>query len=149
MVSSEWNLLRLSTERRYVWPLIFLRAVQLANRIRLHLPSLERHGALALSLAKRLLIGAAHERALDVDVIALVQLTRGVFAEAVPRDDAMPLRLGVPFFVGTFPGPLSRQRKNRVLAVCRLDGLVLRALAEITDEMNSVLVHFVSPFLPL
>jgi hypothetical protein len=26
---------------------------------------------------------------------------------------------------------------------------VLRVLAEITDEMNSVLVHFVSPFLPL
>jgi hypothetical protein len=50
----------------------------------------------------------------------------------------MPLRLGVPFFIGALPGPLSRQRKNRVFAVCRLDGLVLRVLAEITDEMNSV-----------
>src|SRR5580700_6461515 len=133
MVSSEWNLFRLSTERRCVWHLIFLGAVQLADRIRLHLPSPERHGDLVLSLAELLLVGAAHQRALDVDVIALAQLSSGVLAEAVPRDDAMPLRLGVPFFVGTFPGPLSRQRKNRVFAVCRFDGLVLRVLAEITD----------------
>jgi hypothetical protein len=61
----------------------------------------------------------------------------------------MPFRLGVPFLVGTLPGPLSRERKNRLFAVCRLDGLVLGVLAEITDEMNSVLVHFVSPFLVL
>src|ERR1700693_1375658 len=149
MVNSEWNLLRLSTERRCVLHLVFLGASQLADRIRLHLPSPERHGDLVLSLSELLLVGAAHQRALDVDVIALAQLSSGVLAEAVPRDDAMPLRLGVPFFVGTFPGTLSRQRKNRVFAVCRLDRLVLRVLAEITDEMNSVLVHCVSPFLPL
>jgi hypothetical protein len=27
----------------------------------------------------------------------------------------MPHRLGEPFFVGTFPGPLDRQRKDRLL----------------------------------
>src|ERR1700693_2316551 len=110
MVSSEWNLPRLSTERRRVWHLIFLGAVQLADGILFHLPSLERHGDLVLSLAELLLIGAAHQRALDVDVIALAELSSGVLAEAVPRDDAMPLRFGVPFFVGTFPRALSRQR---------------------------------------
>jgi len=78
----------------------------LTDGIRLHLPSLERHGDPVLSLAEFLLVGAAHQRALDVDVIALAQLSSGIFAEAVPRDDAMPLRFGVPFFVGTFPGPL-------------------------------------------
>ena len=109
MVSSEWNLLRLSTERRCVWHLIFLSAVQFADRIRLHLPGLERHCDLVFTFAEILLIGAAHQRALDVDVIALAQLSSGVLAEAVPCDDAMPLRLGLPFFVGTFPGPLSRQ----------------------------------------
>ena len=91
---------------------------------------------LLLPLPNSFSIGAAHERAFDVDVIAFAQLRRGVLAEAVPGDDAMPLRLGVPFFVGTLPGPLSRQRKNRVFAVCRSNGLVLRVLAEITDEMN-------------
>ena len=111
MVSSKWNLLGLSTERRCVGHLIFLGAVQLADGICLDLPSLERDGDLALSFAELLLVGAAHQRALDVDVIALAQLNSGVLAEAVPRDDAMPLRLGVPFFVGTFPGTLSRQRK--------------------------------------
>jgi hypothetical protein len=43
------------------------------------------------------------------------------------NDDAMPLRLTVPFFVGTLPGPLSRQRNNRILTVRRFDGLVLRS----------------------
>jgi len=133
MVSSEWNLLRLSAERRCIGHLIFLGTVQLADRIGLHLPSLERHGDLTLSFAELFLVGAAHQRALNVDVIALAKLSRSVFAEAVPRDDAMPLRFGVPFFVGTFPGALSRQRKNRIFAVCRFDGLVLRVLAEITD----------------
>jgi hypothetical protein len=102
MVSSEWNLFRLSTERRCVWHLIFLGAVQLADRIRLHLPSPERHGDLVLSVAELLLVGAAHQRALDVDVIALAQSSRRVFAAAVP-------------------GTLSRQRKNCVFAVCRLE----------------------------
>jgi len=133
MVSSEWNLLRLSAERRCVWHLIFLCAVQLTDGIRLHLPGLERHGDLVLTFAELLLVGTAHQRAFKVDVIALAQLGSGVLTEAVPRDDAMPLRLGVPFFVRTFPGTLSRQGKNRVFAVCRLDGFVLRVLAEITD----------------
>src|ERR1700733_7700029 len=100
MVSSEWNLLRLGAERRCVGHLIFLGTVQLADGIRLHLPSLERHGDLVLTFAELLLVGAAHQRALDVDVIALAQFSRSVFAEAVPRDDAMPLRLVAPFFVG-------------------------------------------------
>ena len=97
MVSSEWNFLRLSTERRCVGYLIFLGAVQLADRIRLHLPSLERHGDLVFTFAELLLVSAAHEGSFDVDVIALAQLSRSIFAEAVPRDDAMLLRLGVPF----------------------------------------------------
>ena len=85
----------------------------------------------------------------DVDVIAFPQLRRSVLAEAVPGDDAMPLRLGVPLFVGTLPGPLSRQRKNRVFAVCRLDGLVLRVFAEVTDQMDYLYVHdFFSCFCP-
>src|SRR5882672_4154505 len=113
----ERHLLRLRIDRRFVWHLLFLGAVELADGIRLHLPSLERHGDLALAFAELLLVGAAHQRALDVDVIAFPQLRRCVLAKAVPSDDAMPLRLGVPFFVGTLPGPLSRQRKNRVLAV--------------------------------
>ena len=46
----------------------------------------------------------------------------------------MPLRFGVPFFVGTLAGPLSRQRKNRVFAVRRSNRVVLRVLAEITDQ---------------
>src|SRR5271170_5314049 len=133
MVNSEWNLLRLSTERRCVLHLVFLGAIQLADRIRLHLPSLERHGDLVFTFAELLLVGAADQSALDVDVIAFAQLRRGIFTEAIPRDDAVPLRLGVPFFIGTFPGTLSCQRKNRVFAVCRFDGLVLRVLAEITD----------------
>ena len=40
---------------------------------------------LFLAFAELLLVGAAHQRALDVDVIALAQLSSGVFAEAVPR----------------------------------------------------------------
>ena len=72
---------------------------------------------------------------------ALPQLRRSVLAEAVPGEDAMPLRFGVPFFVGTLAGPLSRQRKNRVFAVRRSNRVVLRVFAEITDQMNSVLVH--------
>src|ERR1700686_1508722 len=103
MVSSEWSFLWLSTERRCVGHLIFLGAVQLADRIWLHLPSLERHGDLVFNFAVFLLVSAAHQRALDVDVIALAQLRRGVLPEAVPGNDAMPLRLGVPFFVDTFP----------------------------------------------
>ena len=149
MVSSEWNLPRLNTERRCVWHLIFLGAVELSDRIRLHLPRSERNRDRGLAFAEILVVGAAHERAFNVDVIALAQLRRGVLAEAVPGYDAMPLGLRVPFFVSTLPGPLSYQRKNRVFAACRLDGLVLRVLAEVTDEMNFVLVHFVSPFLPL
>jgi hypothetical protein len=113
--------------------LLFLGAVELADGIRLHLPSLERHGDLALAFAELLLVGAAYQCALDVDVVAFPQLGRGVLAETVPGDDAMPLRFRVPLFVGTLPGPLSRQRKNGVFAVCRLDGLVLRMFAEITD----------------
>ena len=135
--------------RHDVGRLIFACTVELADRIRLHLPSLERHCDLVLTFAELFLVGAAHERAFNVDVIALAQLRRGVLAEAVPGYDAMPLGLRVLFFVSTLPGPLSCQRKNRVFAACRLDGLVLRVLAEVTDEMNSVLVHFVSPFLPL
>jgi len=64
-----------------------------------------------------LLEGAADQRAFDVDVVALPQLRRSVVAEAVPGNNAMPLSLGMPFFVGTPPGPLSRQRKKRVLAL--------------------------------
>ena len=80
MVSSEWNLLRLSTERRCVRHLIFLGAVQPADGIRLHLPSLERHGDLVLTFAELLLVGAAHERAFNVDVIlcgAIIYVKQG------------------------------------------------------------------------
>jgi hypothetical protein len=80
----ERNLLRLSLNRRFVRHLLFLGAVELADGIRLHLPSLERHGDLALAFAELLLVGAAHQRALDVDVVAFAELRRGVFAEAVP-----------------------------------------------------------------
>src|SRR6266581_4617245 len=110
----ERHLLRLSINRRSVWHLLFLGAVELADGIRLHLPSLERHGDHALAFPELLLEGAADQRAFDVDVVAFPQLRRCVLAEAVPGDDAMPLRLGVPFFVGSLPGPLSRQRKKRV-----------------------------------
>src|SRR5258708_28371688 len=60
----------------------------------------------------------------------------------------MPLRLGVPFFVGALPGPLRCQRQNRVLAVRRLDGLVLRVFAEISDQMDYVNVHVFLRFCP-
>src|ERR1700733_10989312 len=111
--------------------------------------NLERHGDLAFAFAEFFVVGAAYQRPFDIDVITLAQLRRCVLAEAVPGNDAMPLGLRVPFFVSAFPGPLSRQRQNRVFAVRRSNRLVLRVLAEITDEMNSVLVHFLSPFLPL
>ncbi len=97
--------------------MILVCAIELSDRIRLHLPRSEGHFDRALAFAEALVVGAAHERAFNVDVIAFAQLRRGVFPEAVPGNDAMPLRLGVPFFVGTLPGPLSRQRKNRVFAV--------------------------------
>src|SRR6266851_4701488 len=113
----ERNLLGLRIERSFFRHLHLLGSVELADGIRLHLPSLEQHGDLALAFAELLLVGAAHERALDVDVVAFAELRRCVLAETVPSDDAMPLRLGMPFFVGTLPGPLSRQRKNRVFAV--------------------------------
>ena len=51
--------------------LVFLGAVQLADGIRLDLPSLEWHGGLVLSLAEFLPASAAHQRAFDVDVITL------------------------------------------------------------------------------
>ena len=50
---------------------------------------------LFLALPSSLLVSAAHQRAFDVDVITLAQLSSGLLAEAVPRDDSMPLRLGV------------------------------------------------------
>ena len=50
----------------------------------------------------------------------------------------MPIRLRVPFLVSTLPGPLSHQRKETVLAVGRSNRLVLRVLAEITDELTSL-----------
>src|SRR5260370_21430341 len=103
--------------RRCVLQVFLGNAVELADAISLHLPSLERHGDLALAFADLFLVSAAYERAFDVDVIAFPQLRRCVLAEAVPGNDAMPLRLGVPFFVGALPGPLSRQRKDRVFAV--------------------------------
>src|ERR1700676_3123736 len=91
----ERHLLRLSSNRRCVRHLLFLCAVELTDGIRLHLPSFERHGDLALAFAELLFEGAAHERAFDVDVVAFPQLRRGVLAEAVPGNDAMPLRLGM------------------------------------------------------
>jgi hypothetical protein len=113
------------------------RAVNTSNRVRRITAGAERSGTIL-------------QRTGEDGKFPINTLNNRLRARLIPyNDDAMPLCLGVPFFVGTFPGPLSRQRKNRVLAVCRLDGVVLRALAEITDEMNSVLVHFVSPFLPL
>jgi hypothetical protein len=95
------------------------------------------------------LVDAAYERAFDVNVIVFPQLRRGVFAQAVPGDDAVPLGLRVPFLVSALPSAFRRERKDGVLTARLLPRLVLRVLAEITDEMNSVLVHFVSPFLPL
>jgi hypothetical protein len=136
-------------ERRFFRHLFLLGPVDPADGIRLHLRQLERHGDPALAFAEVLLVGAAHEGAFDVDVVAFRQLCRGVFAETLPSDNSVPLRLGVSFFVCILPGSLSRERQNRVFAIRRSNGLLLRVLAEITDEMNSVLVHFVSPFLPL
>ncbi len=80
----ERYLLQLSINRSFVRHLLFLGAAELADGIRLHLPSLERHGDLALAFAELLLVGAAHQRALDVDVVTFPQLRCGVFAEAVP-----------------------------------------------------------------
>src|SRR5271157_4605732 len=68
------HLLRLRVDRCVIRHLIFPSAVELADGIRLHLPSLERHGDLALAFAELLLEGAAHQRTLDVDVIAFPQL---------------------------------------------------------------------------
>jgi len=73
-ISSEWHLLRLGVERRAIRHLWFLGAVQLADRIRTHLPSLQGHGDLVLALAELLVVGAADKLALDVDVIALAKL---------------------------------------------------------------------------
>ena len=78
------HLLRLSVDGHALAHFVFLGAVELADGIRLHLPSLERHGDLALALAELFLEGAAHERAFDVDVVAFPQLRRGVLAEAIP-----------------------------------------------------------------
>src|SRR5882757_3325596 len=83
----ERHLLRLSINWRFVRQLLFLRAVEFADGIRLHLPSLERHGYLALAFAELLLEGAAHQRAFDVDVVAFPQLRRCVLAETVPGND--------------------------------------------------------------
>jgi hypothetical protein len=66
-------------------------------------------------------------------VVAFPQLSGSIFAETISCDDAMPLRLGVPFFIRTLPGSLSRQRKNRVFPIGRSNRLVLRVLAEIPD----------------
>src|SRR5882672_6448946 len=45
--------------------------LSLRIRIHFHLPNLERHGDLALAFTELLLVSIAHERAFDVDVIAL------------------------------------------------------------------------------
>ena len=107
--SLERNLFRLLCNRPALAHLLLACAVELADGIGLHLPSLDRHGDLVLALAELLLVGAADKHALDVEVIALPQLRGGVLAEAVPRDDAMPLRLGMPLFFGPLSGALSRE----------------------------------------
>ena len=83
-ISLEGNLLGLRIGRHGVGHLILACAVELSDRIRLHLPRSERHRDRALAFAEILVVGAAHERAFNVDVIALAQLRRGVLAEAVP-----------------------------------------------------------------
>ena len=86
-------------------------------------PSLERRGDLALAFAELLLVGAAHERSLDVAVVAVPQLRRCALAQAVPGDDAMPLGFRGPFVVGILPRPLRRDGKNgelRTVIVPRL-----------------------------
>jgi hypothetical protein len=82
--------------RRFFGGLLLLGAIELADGICLDLPSLERRGDLALPFAELLLVSAAHERAFDVDVVAFTQLGCCILAEAIPGDDAMPRRLGVP-----------------------------------------------------
>src|SRR5947208_13242986 len=80
----ERHLIRVGVSCGLVRHLFFLGAVELADGIRLYLPSLERHGDLALAFAEVLLEGAAPQRAFDVDVVAFPQLRRCVLAEAVP-----------------------------------------------------------------
>src|SRR5215831_12355045 len=75
---SERHLLRLSLNRRGFAHLLFLDAVELADGIRLDLPSLEWQGDLALAFAELLLEGAADERACEVDVSPLRSLDRRI-----------------------------------------------------------------------
>ena len=126
-----------------------LDAVQLANGLSFDLPERDLDGGRVLAFVDFLLVDVAYERAFDVDVIALAQLRRGVFAQTVPGDDAVPLGLRVPLLICALPSALRRERKDGVLPARLFRGLLLRVPAEITDEMNSVLVHCVSPFLPL
>src|SRR5262245_7176695 len=71
---SERHLLRLSLNRRGFAHLLFLDAGELADGIRLDLPSLEWQGDLALAFAELLLEGAADERACEVDMSPLRSL---------------------------------------------------------------------------
>ena len=127
------NLLRLRIERSFFSRLPLLGAIELADGIRLNLPSLDRRGNLAPAFPELPLVSAAHEPTFDVDGVAFAQLRGGILAETVPSDDMMTLRLGMRFFICILPGLLSGQRKNSVLAVWRSDRAVPRVLTEITD----------------
>ena len=61
---------------------LLLGAVELADDIRADPPRLPLYDGGLLAFAVLALVGAAHERAFDEDVVALAQLCRDVFAEA-------------------------------------------------------------------
>ena len=59
------------------------------------------------------------------------------------------LGLRVRFLARALPRAFGCERKDGVLALRLLRGLSLRVPTELADEMNSVSIYLVSPFLPL
>ena len=96
-----------------------------------------RFGAFALlGLAVLALVLRADELSVNEDMVALVERVRDGLAEAVERDDAVPLGFGLPLVVRVLPRLLRRDGQHGEIRAVAADLPLLRVFPEEADELK-------------
>jgi len=115
------------------------RPAQPPNRIRAHAPE---DGELCrlrfLGLAVLALVLRADELSVNEDMVALVECVRDGLAEAVERDDAVPLGFGLPLVVRVLPRLLRGDGQHGEIRAVAADLSPFRVLAEEADELDVI-----------
>ena len=91
-----------------------------------------------LGLAVLALILRANEHPVDEDVVALVKRIGDGLAEAVERDDAVPLGFRLPLVVRVLPRLLRGDRQHGEIHAVAADLPLFRVLAEEADELDVI-----------